>query len=353
MLREIGVRFVKIFIIGVNGFIGSALARRVLNTTTWNIVGIDVEKDRLEEEIAKHDRFEFLHGDMSINEEWVEFQIKRCDVVLPLAAIAVPRIYVEDPLRVFELDFLENLRIIQHAVNHGTRLIFPSSSEVYGKAPEEVFDEESTDLVVGPTNKQRWIYSCSKELLDRVIHAYGLQESLNYTIFRPFNWIGPGLDRINEEKIGNSRVVTQFISDIVFNRPLTLVDGGWQKRCFLYLEDGIDALMCILDNPDRTNQQIFNIGNPENELSIRKLAFELLRLYGAHSESDRHPFTAGVERPRGEEHFGEGFQDITRRMPSIHRARDILGWEPIYGVTEALSKTLDWFLAHVCKEDPQ
>ena len=122
----------KLFLLGVNGFIGNALVRRILADTSWSVVGIDVENDRLDSDTLNNPLFDFYHGDMSISREWVEFQLKRCDVVIPLAAVAVPKIYIDDPLLVFNLDFLENLRIVELASKYRKRLIFPSSSEVYG-----------------------------------------------------------------------------------------------------------------------------------------------------------------------------------------------------------------------------
>ena len=336
----------KIFIIGVNGFIGNALVRRILADTSWEVVGIDIEKDRLNDATLGDPRFEFYHGDVSINREWVEFQVKRCDVVIPLAAVAIPVVYIENPLFVFELDFLENLRIVQFAVKYKKRLIFPSTSEVYGMVQDKEFDEDKSNLVLGPINKHRWIYSCAKQLLDRVIYAYQLQEGLQHTIFRPFNWIGPGLDRIEEEhKIGHSRVVTQFISDIMFNQPINLVDGGEQRRCFTYLDDGIDGLMKILVNDGgKAEGQIFNLGNPNNDLSIRELAMLLIKLYNEHPRSAEFPFTAGTRVVEGNKHYGEGYQDIPMRKPSIRKARTLLGWEPRHNIEEALRITLDWFL---------
>jgi len=259
--------------------------------------------------------------------------------------VAIPKVYIDNPLLVFELDFLENLRVVQIAAKYGKRLIFPSTSEVYGMANDGVFDEETTNFVLGPINKHRWIYSSAKQLLDRVIHAYGLQRGLQYTIFRPFNWVGPGLDRLNEFKIGNSRVVTQFISDIVFNRPVNLVDGGKQKRCLLYLEDGVDALMRILLNRnDLAKNQIFNIGNPENEISMQELAQLLVELYRKHPRASQQPFTAGIRVCSNEEYYGRGYQDMTYRKPSIRKAKECLGWVPHYRTRETLSMTLEWFL---------
>ena len=203
----------KVLILGVNGFIGNALTRRILATTDWEVYGMDISAGKLGHSLG-HPRFHFLEGDITINKEWIEYHVKKCDVVLPLVAIATPATYVKDPLRVFELDFEENLRIIRHCVKYKKRVIFPSTSEVYGMCPDGEFDEDAEPARLGPINKERWIYSCAKQLLDRVIDAYGQQEGLRYTLFRPFNWIGRKLDDISAAKEGTSRVLTQFIVDL-------------------------------------------------------------------------------------------------------------------------------------------
>ena len=181
---------VKILILGVNGFIGHSLTRQILRDTNWQVYGMDIGDDRIAEQLG-HPRFHFLEGDIAINREWIEYHVKKCDVVLPLVAIATPRDYVQDPLRVFELDFEENLRIVRYALKYDTRVVFPSTSEIYGMCEDEAFNEETSNLVLGPISKHRWIYSCSKQLLDRVIWAYGKQQGLRFTLFRPFNWVGP------------------------------------------------------------------------------------------------------------------------------------------------------------------
>src|SRR5579862_3127953 len=141
------------------------------------------------------------------------------------------------------------------------------------------FDPERSDLVLGPINKPRWIYACAKQLMDRVIHAYGEQDGLDYTLFRPFNWIGAGLDSINTAKEGSSRVITQFLGHIVRGEPIKLVDGGTQKRAFTYIDDGIAALMRIIANEGGiASGKIYNIGNPANNFSVREIAGMMLDL---------------------------------------------------------------------------
>src|SRR5712672_1105267 len=110
----------KILILGVNGFIGHSLTDRILRDTDWEVFGMDIGDDRIREHLGDS-RFHFLEGDIAINREWIEYHVKKCDAVLPLVAIATPKTYVEAPLRVFELDFEQNLRIVREAVKYDTR----------------------------------------------------------------------------------------------------------------------------------------------------------------------------------------------------------------------------------------
>src|SRR5205814_6217951 len=176
-------------------------------------------------------------------------------------------------LGVFELDFEAYIDVVRVCVKCGNRLIILSASEIYGMSPDALLDEEGSPLVYGPISKQRWIYAASKQLLDRVIFAYGVRDHLDYTLFRPFNFIGPNLDNVEEPKEGSSRVYTQFLSNVLYRRPIKLVDGAGQKRSFTYIDDAIEALLTILENKEgRASRRIFNIGNPNNCISIRDLA---------------------------------------------------------------------------------
>ncbi|HTG81323.1 MAG TPA: bifunctional UDP-4-keto-pentose/UDP-xylose synthase [Geobacteraceae bacterium] len=334
----------KVLILGVNGFIGNALTKRILDTTDWEVYGLDMATDKLEHSIG-HARFHFLEGDITINKEWIEYHIKKCDVVLPLVAIATPVTYVKDPLRVFELDFEENLKIIRQCVKHKKRVIFPSTSEVYGMSPDREFDEESSPLMLGPINKERWIYSCAKQMLDRVIYAYGSHDGLQYTLFRPFNWIGPKLDSISTAKEGSSRVLTQFLYDILADKPIQLVDGGHQRRSFTYVDDGIDCLMRIIENKDgAASGGIFNIGNPANDLSVKELAEKLIALVKEYPDYREKAENCRIVETTSGAFYGKGYQDMLNRVPSVKNARERLGWEPKTSVDEALRKTLDFYL---------
>ncbi|MHB9800999.1 bifunctional UDP-4-amino-4-deoxy-L-arabinose formyltransferase/UDP-glucuronic acid oxidase ArnA [Pseudomonas sp. MT3] len=342
-------RKTRVLILGVNGFIGNHLSERLLQGGDYEVYGLDIGSDAIERLRANPD-FHFVEGDISIHTEWIEYHIKKCDVVLPLVAIATPIEYTRNPLRVFELDFEENLKLVRYCVKYGKRVIFPSTSEVYGMCSDANFDEDKSNLVVGPINKQRWIYSVSKQLLDRVIWAYG-QKGLKFTLFRPFNWMGPRLDRLDSARIGSSRAITQLILHLVEGTPIRLVDGGAQKRCFTDVDDGIEALARIIDNEgNRCDGQIVNIGNPDNEASIRQLGEELLRQFEAHPLRDQFPPFAGFREVESRSFYGDGYQDVSHRKPSIRNARRLLDWEPTVELSETIGKTLDFFLREALAE---
>ncbi|MGV3655443.1 MAG: bifunctional UDP-4-keto-pentose/UDP-xylose synthase [Noviherbaspirillum sp.] len=330
----------KILILGVNGFIGHHLSRRILDTTDWEVYGMDMACSRLRPLLDApgwRERMHFFEGDITINREWTEYHIKKCDVVLPLVAIATPSAYVRQPLRVFELDFEANLPIVRAAARYGKRLVFPSTSEVYGLCPDEAFDPEKSELVYGPINKPRWIYACAKQMMDRVIWAYGMEQGLDFTLFRPFNWIGAGLDSIHAAKEGSSRVVTQFLGHILRGESISLVDGGCQKRSFTYVDDGIDALMKIIANREGVaSGKIYNIGNPANDYSIRELAVMMLELAAGYPE-----YAASAARVRlldttAAAYYGEGYQDMQHRVPGIANTRADLDWSPHTSMEDAL-----------------
>ena len=334
----------KVLILGVNGFIGNALTHRILTTTDWEVYGLDMACDKLERSLGDP-RFHFLEGDITINKEWIEYHIKKCDVVLPLVAIATPVTYVKDPLRVFELDFEENLKIIRQCVKYKKRVIFPSTSEVYGMSPDREFDEENSPLMLGPINKERWIYSCAKQMLDRVIYAYGAHEGLRYTLFRPFNWIGPKLDSISTAKEGSSRVLTQFLYNILAGEPIQLVDGGAQRRSFTFVEDGIGCLMKIIANENGcADSGIFNIGNPTNDLSVRELAEKLIALVREYPDYKEKADNCKIIEVTSGDFYGKGYQDMLTRVPSVKNAKERLGWEPTTSIDDALRKTLEFYL---------
>ena len=208
-----------------------------------------------------------------------------------------------------------------------------------------VLDEETSPLVYGPVNKQRWIYAASKQLLDRVIYAYGVRDNLDYTLFRPFNFIGPNLDNVEEPKEGSSRVFTQFLSNVLYKRPIKLVDGGQQKRSFTYIDDAVEALLTILENKDEcASRRIFNIGNPDNCVSIRDLAERTIRIAQEFPVLRENAKATQIVEVAAGEYYGKYYQDIQVRVPAIEAARKYLGWKPTTDMDTAIRRTIEYYV---------
>jgi nucleoside-diphosphate-sugar epimerase len=310
---------------------------------------MDMQSERIAD-LLPEKRFHFFEGDITINKEWIEYHIKKCDTVLPLVAIATPATYVREPLRVFELDFEANLPIVRACVRYRKHIVFPSTSEVYGMCDDAEFHSETSNLVLGPINKQRWIYACAKQLMDRVIHAYGQQEGLDYTLFRPFNWIGSGLDSINTAKEGSSRVITQFLGHIVRGEPIKLVDGGTQSRAFTYIDDGVSALMRIIANDNGiASGKIYNVGNPRNNYSVRELAKMMVNLAMTYPEYRETATRVELVDTTAEAYYGKGYQDVQNRVPDITNTCADLQWEPKVAMEDALRRIFDAYRGQVAE----
>ena len=336
----------KLLILGVNGFIGHHLSEAVMRETDWHVYGMDLESDRVAQ-LLDNKRFHYFEGDITINREWVEYHIRKCDVLLPLVAIATPASYISNPLGVFELDFEANLPLIRQCVKHNKRVVFPSTSEIYGMSADPEFHPYDSALVLGPIPKSRWIYSCSKQLLDRIIWAYG-DHGLDFTLFRPFNWIGPGLDRMQTPKEGSSRVLTQFLGNIVRGEDIRLVDGGAQRRCFTYVSEGVDCLLRIIANPNGVaSRRIYNVGNPDNDLSVRQLAELMLDV-----ARSIEPYATSAAKVRlvdvsAQKYYGAGYQDVQSRVPWIKNTCEELGWKPAIDMRTAVRRIFESYRANL------
>lgn len=329
----------KLLILGGDGFIGYHLTKSILDDTRFSnfqITGADINFTRVNK--ISDPRFDYKNLNMVTDHEFVDKLVSEHDIVMPLVAIATPKTYVEKPMTVFRLDFEENLRIIKLCAKLNKRIIFPSTSEVYGKS-NPPFNEDNSDLSYGPIKYSRWIYACSKQLLDRVIFAINQEQnnSFRFTLFRPFNWIGPYLDSLESSSEGSSRLITQLIDDALNKSKITLVDGGNQRRCFTDVRDGVGALKEILLNETKSNGQIFNIGNPWNDLSVRDVA---LRVSNQLQQSNlvKH---VEFEVKSSNEFYGAGYQDVSGRIPDISKLGDILGWIPKYTFEESLNTIID------------
>ncbi len=333
----------KIFVTGVNGFIGTHFLEHVLAKTDWKIQGFDIADNNLTP-FLDCENFSFSKGDIFTENEWLEEQVKEADVVLPLAGIAKPAYYLQKPVWTFELDFEQNLKMVRLCAKNTTRIIFPSTSEVYGMSEDGVLKEDESPLITGPIVKMRWIYSCSKQMMDRMIFAYGQEEGLEFSIFRPFNWVGPRLDTFKDAEERKARSVTQMIYDILHRGKISLVDGGEQRRSFTWVGDGIDALVEIIKNKDgKANGQIFNIGNPHNNYSVKELAEMLIEVMQEFPQYGEKAKDTVLDIIPASDYYGKTYDDMRNRVPSIEKMENLLGWKPKADMKELLRKTVEWY----------
>jgi len=328
-----------ILILGAGGFIGSHLVEHLLKSPRYRVIGLDVSAEKLEG--IEGPAFTFHERDLREAWDLVGDLVPKVDVVLDLIAYANPSIYVSSPLEVFDLNFVQNLEVAKLCVRHGVRLIQYSSAEVYGKGTEGgAYNEEHSDLVYGPIQKQRWIYAAGKALLERVLYAHGVEGTLDYTIVRPFNFIGSRIDYlVPANAIGGPRVFPHFMSALLTGGPIRLVDGGHVHRSFTHIEDANQAFQILLDHPGARNG-IFNIGNPANNITIREMAGLMCDIY---EELVGRPAASPIVEISGEAFYGEGYEDGDRLVPDISRL-GALGWTPKHGLRRTIRDAMRYYL---------
>jgi nucleoside-diphosphate-sugar epimerase len=347
----------KILSLGAAGFIGSHLTHRLLQEG-HQVTAVDIDNDKVRDVIG-HANLKFVQTDIRSPEWDLDKMVADSDLVIDLIAYANPGLYIRIPLEVFRLNFIENLKIAESCVKHKKRLIQFSTCEVYGRSaasiknanlkdPEDpihaTYSEDESELIMGPVIKHRWIYASAKQLLERVLHAYGIEHGFNYTIIRPFNFIGPKIDFLLNEREGIPRVFSFFMDALLNGTQMKLVNGGTARRCYTYIDDAIDCTYRIVQNPNGAcDRQIFNIGSPKNETSIRGMAELMREIYAAkfHDPAVRLPEIASIP---GDEFYGEGYDDSDRRIPNIAKARTLLGWEPKWSFHDILETTMRYYV---------
>jgi UDP-apiose/xylose synthase len=344
----------KMLLLGAAGFIGANLTERLIEDGQHEITALDIESEKLEDNLG-HKRLTYLDHDIRQRDGKIEDLVSEHDLVVDLVAMANPSLYVSSPVDVFDLNFNESLRIADACLKHKKRLVQFSTCEVYGKTvasvlakdPAEMpfpFQEDTTPMIMGPIGNHRWIYACAKQLLERVLHAYGLEHGMNYTIIRPFNFIGPRIDYLPSEKAGNPRVFSHFMNALLYGTPMQLVDGGTNYRAYTYIDDAVDCIVRILENPNGVcDRQIFNIGSPDNELTIKQLAELMIDIFDTEFRQPGDPTPEIVSVPAGQ-FYGAGYEDCDRRIPDITKARTLLQWEPEHNIRSVVRLTMEYFV---------
>lgn len=347
----------KIVMIGCGGFVGSHLLERLLHYPEVELVGWDPDDTKISEFVDRP-QFDYKRTRLSGSAAWIELErdIESADVVLNLAAVCRPFEYTNDPIQVIQANFIECYRLVELCAEQGKWLMHFSTSEVYGRtiasySPGNTYDdpdlyeldEEITPLIMGPTKNQRWTYACAKQLFERYIFAHGDKLDLPFTIVRPLNFFGPRMDFIpGRDGEGVPRVLASFMTALLDDQPMLLVDGGTARRTIVSIHDAVEAILLMLAKPEKAKGRIFNIGNRDNEVTMSELAHLMRDIYASVTDDPRyrsHP----IRTVTGEDYYGAGYEDCDRRMPSVRNARDLLGWTPEIPLEAVLRETIEHY----------
>ena len=277
-------------------------------------------------------------------------RIAKYPVVVNLAAICVPSRYMAEAPEVIRSNYDHPAALADACAKSGSWLIHFSTSEIYGRtsADSGLLVEDESEITFGPVTASRWSYATAKLLTERYIAGL---ENLKWTVVRPFNFVGPYMDFMpGVDGSGIPRVLANFSSALVRGEPLKLVNGGVAKRSFTSVFDAVDFMFALFEAEKSPFSQAFNIGNPDNELTIAELANKMRKIFadikGVSVESIPEP-----EVVSGVEYYGEGYEDSMRRLPSVEKAERLLGFKAKTPIDVVLRESLTWFVEHYGSAD--
>jgi UDP-glucose 4-epimerase len=298
-------------ITGGAGFIGSHLAEALLARGDTVAIIDDLSTGAMANvrHLRPNPRFSYTLDTIS-NQHALALLVDAADVVVHLAAAVGVQLIVQSPVRTIETNVSGTEEVLRLAARTGKKVLLASTSEVYGKSAAVPFREDD-DLVLGPPTIGRWSYACSKLLDEFLALAYHKERDLPVVVVRLFNTVGP-------RQTGRyGMVIPRFVRAALQGAPLRVYGDGQQTRCFTYVGDVVRALIALLDESAAIGQ-IFNIGNPE-EVAIGELARRVVQLAGSASQIIHVPY---------EQAYQPGFEDMRRRVPSIAKLEETIGFEP-------------------------
>ncbi len=316
----------RVLITGGAGFIGSHLADLYLARGDEVFILDDLSTGSIDNirhlrgQPRFHYTIESVHHPATVAE-----LVDQCDVVFHLAAAVGVRLIVESPVRTIETNVHGTEVVLAQANKKKKKVLIASTSEVYGLSNDVPFREDG-NLVLGPTSRGRWSYACSKAIDEFLALAYWRERKLPTVIARLFNTVGP-------RQTGQyGMVVPTFIKQALTGRPITIHGDGSQSRCFADVSDVVGALVALMDHPGAVGE-VFNIGSNE-EVTIRGLAEQVKALTASDAEIVYVPY---------EQAYGEGFEDMPRRVPDISKAARLIGYRPTRSLDEILKRVIEYF----------
>ncbi|RVW98952.1 UDP-D-apiose/UDP-D-xylose synthase 2 [Vitis vinifera] len=329
------IKPMTICMIGAGGFIGSHLCEKLMAETMHKVLAVDVYNDKIRHllEPATHpwsDRIQFHRINIKHDSSSKDSSRWQIWFTVNLAAICTPADYNTRPLDTIYSNFIDALPVVKYCSENNKRLIHFSTCEVYGKTIGSFLPKDS------PLRQDPAYYLLKEDaspafLVQLRSRAEGAENGLEFTIVRPFNWIGPRMDfipGIDGPSEGVPRVLACFSNNLLRHEPLKLVDGGQSQRTFVYIKDAIEAVFLMIDNPSRANGHIFNVGNPNNEVTVKQLAEMMTEVPTVDVSS--------------KEFYGEGYDDSDKRIPDMTIINKQLGWNPKTSLWDLLESTLTY-----------
>jgi UDP-glucose 4-epimerase len=316
----------RVLITGGAGFIGSHLADAYIARGDEVFVLDDLSTGSIDNirHLRGHPRFQYTIESVHHGPTVAEL-VDQCDVVFHLAAAVGVRLIVESPVRTIETNVHGTEVVLAKANKKKKKVLIASTSEVYGLSDQVPFREDG-NLVLGPTSRGRWSYACSKAIDEFLALAYWRERKLPTVIVRLFNTVGP-------RQTGQyGMVVPTFIKQALTSRPITIHGSGEQSRCFAEVGDVVSALVALMEHPAAIGE-VFNVGSSE-EVTIRTLAQRVKSLVGSSSEIVSIPY---------EQAYGEGFEDMPRRVPDIGKVNRLIGYRPTKSLDQILQSVIDYF----------
>jgi nucleoside-diphosphate-sugar epimerase len=316
----------RVLITGGAGFVGSHLSEALLERGDEVFVLDNLSTGSIDNiaHLKAHPRFHYTIEAVE-NEPLLAELIDRSDVVVHLAAAVGVKLIVEQPVHTIETNVHGTEVVLKHANKKKKLVLIASTSEVYGKSGTVPFREDA-DLVLGPTNKHRWAYACSKLIDEFLALAYWKERKLPVIIVRLFNTVGP-------RQTGQyGMVIPTFVRQALAGHPITVYGDGTQSRSFTYVGDVVRAMVALINEP-RAIGQVFNIGNGR-EITIAELAEKVRALTGSSSQIVRIPYDQAYE---------SGFEDMPRRVPDITKIAGLIGYAPTVDLDEILNRVVESF----------
>src|SRR5687768_3683471 len=316
----------KILITGGAGFVGSHLADKLIKGGHEITVIDDLSTGRYSNVEHLEDQKGFrLIIDTVLNERLVEELVRDSDHVYHMASAVGVRLIMEQPVKTIETIFHGTDVVLKFCSRYRKRVLIPSTSEVYGKGTSIPFREED-DLLTGATDKHRWAYACAKTLDEFLALAHWKETRLPVVVVRLFNTVGP-------RQTGQyGMVVPRFVHAAIRQEPIQVHGDGTQARCFGHVYDVVEGLVKLLETPSCFGQ-VINLGNSD-ETSIKQLADRAIKLTGSRSEIQFIPYS---------EVYGEGFEDMQRRVPSLDKAKRLIGYQPTRSLDDIINDVANEF----------